>query len=100
MDFCKRRKNLPGPPMQGHGMPLGWEEREGHSSPGASLHNSFSPLLSSVLHFQSQAAASLDYRVRLEPPEAVAFPRRLQGQRKSLISGANVFEKQDALRTP
>ena len=30
MDFCKHRKNLPGPPMQGHGMPLGWG-REGRA---------------------------------------------------------------------
>lgn len=68
-------------PMQGHGMPLGWEEREGYSSPG--LLQQLSPLLL-VWGRQTQSQQpALTSRVGTEPEEAVAFPRRLQGQRKS-----------------
>lgn len=74
MDFCKHRKNLPGPPMQGHGMPLGWG-REGRAEQSWGFLEQLSPLLWSGAgrRLQSQQPA-LTRRVRAESKEGVATP--------------------------
>lgn len=82
MDFCKRRKNLPGLSHAGTWNAPGVGKRgKGHSSPGASFNSSVPS--SGLGQADSEPAASLDQQGGYRARRGSCLPKATQGQRKS-----------------